>query len=127
MIDEFAKFDGSERLSLDDVFKDLGTTEDGGFWDELGEALQKYIDASATPELDGYFPYKLIVGDRHYYPRVDTLRKLSTGWVIFVDELTSPDDQKPCYVTVQHSVITAIYWLPKREDEAEEVEIPLAA
>lgn len=124
--DEFTKFDGVRGVSLDDVFGTPDVNEDAttGLVREYLEELA----ASAHPyELEGYWPYKLFTADRHYYPRQDTLRVLPTGWVVFVDDLTSEPGDRPIYRTLQHTLVESIIWLPKEEEEVQADVLPIAA
>lgn len=121
MIDEFAKQNTARGLTIEDVFKqaadELAAATDEG--DNMMAALEAVVQAitESIPELDGYYVYKVIVGDRHYYPVEGTLRLLATGDLIFASALRGEGDE-PTYYTVPSALRPIFYWLPSASGRA---------
>lgn len=124
MIDDFAKQDVYRGSRLDEVFKRAtevpGTTREE---EEMMDALKAMMSASyetSPSEIDGYYVFKIIVGDRNYYPVKGTLRTLNTGWIIFQCAVT-PSYREPIYYTLPARQQQPVYeWRKEEEEPAEE-------
>lgn len=124
MIDDFAKQDIVRGVSLDDVFArgtevPPSTTEEDEMMDALTALMMRGYDTSPA-ELDGYYVYKIIAGDRHYYPAKGTLRTLNTGWIIFQCALAQTGGAAPIYYTLPAVQQQPVYQWLKEEEPAEE-------
>jgi hypothetical protein len=114
-IDEFIKVDDTRGMNLDDVFGSSTTPTEEADSEEaaLGRILEllKPERPPLPAELEGYYPYRLLIGDRYFYPRKGTLRLSSPYDVIFVDELyTDDEDVKPTYMTVPLKNVVGTTW-----------------
>lgn len=131
MIDEFAKQSTARPVTVEDVFNRAAEelADDNDARTAMMEALEAVVQAitESIPELDGYYVYKMIVGDRVYYPVEGTLRLLATGDLIFASALTEEGD-KPTYYTVPSALRPIFHWLPSEAiAEAPALIFPVAA
>jgi N-acetylglucosamine kinase-like BadF-type ATPase len=123
MIGDFAKFDNAQGRSLNEVINDAVTAvaKDVGedTWESILDAVREVTAGAVPEELEGYHVGRVIVGEMVYYPRKRTLRILPLiRQVIFVDDLYSPDEGKPTYVTLRTDAIDGWTWYPDEDDEA---------
>lgn len=119
MIDDFAKQDIVRGVSLDDVFKsetELPAATEEEMMDALKAVLSTAYDTSPK-ELDGYYVYKIIYADRHYYPVKGSLRALNTGWIIFQCALAQTEGATPVYYTLPAAQVQPVYQWLKEESE----------
>lgn len=123
MIDDFAKQDMVRGVSLDDVFTrpEIGTPEENegeAMVQAMLDSIQAMYSDTSPKELEGCYVYKLIYGDRAYYPVKDTLRPLNTGWIIFQDAL---NEAEIAWITLPAKQQQPVYyWVPDASSEASE-------
>lgn len=125
---DFAKYDASEPVSLEDIFGDLEADGNSSLAEALDAAIKAMADSVCPPELDGYYLYKIIHNDRPYYPVEGTLKNTALG-LMFADALVHEEGSQDAYVIIPDTRNAVFYWLPsgRADDQAEAEGLPQAA
>lgn len=110
MLSDFAKFDDGERVSLDEMFKDIKKILHNQ--DASLEDLLKVANTIIPAELHDRYPGRIQVGATSYLAKEGSFRPLpALGMVFFEQEGYG----EPVYVTVAADAITAVVWYPRKK------------